>query len=46
MQCGCTAALRAVTGGVLLEPPVSLGGNFENVRFEGFSKTCVIFFEL
>ena len=43
MQRGCTTVLRAVTDGVAMEAPVSLGGNFENVGFDGFSKTCTIF---
>ena len=44
MQRGCTAALGAVTDGVAMEAPVSLGKNFENVGFGGFSKTYTIFF--
>jgi len=44
MQCGCTAGLRVVTDWVALECPVSLGENFENVGFGGFSKMRTIFF--
>lgn len=45
MKRGCTAALQAVTKGIKLECPDSLGENFENVGFGGFSKTRTIFFE-
>ena len=44
MKRGCTAAREAVTEEVSLECPVSLGENFENVGFSGFSKTHTIFF--
>lgn len=37
-------ATRAVTEGVALEPPVSLGGKLKNVSFGGFSKTPTNFF--
>ena len=39
MKRGCTAALWEVTDWVMLEPPVSLGENFENRRFIEFSKS-------
>jgi hypothetical protein len=44
MQRACTSVPRAVTDGAATNPPVSLGGNFENVGFGGFSKTRTIFF--
>ena len=44
MQRGCITVRGAVTDGVMLEPPVSLGENFENSGFGGFSKTRTIFF--
>lgn len=44
MQRGCTAVRGVVVEGVSLECPVSLGENFENVGFGGFSKTRTIFF--
>ena len=40
----CTAARGAFTDGVLLECPIPLGKNFENVRFCGFIKTRTVFF--
>ncbi|CAI8792438.1 Secreted protein [Pseudomonas sp. IT-P218] len=43
MKRGCTAAKSAVTEGGSLECQVSLGENFENVGFSGFSKTHTIF---
>lgn len=45
MQRGRTATQGAVTKGVSLERPVSLGENFENVGFGVFSKTRTIFSE-
>ena len=42
MQRGCTEALRAFTGGVILVAPVSLGENFENMGFGGFSKSTTL----
>ena len=45
MQRGCTAVRGVVAEGVSLECPVSLGENFENVGFGGFSKTRTIFFK-
>ena len=45
MQRGCTAVRGVVAEGVSLECPVSLGENFENVGFDGFSKTRTIFFK-
>ena len=44
MQRGCTAAHGAVSEGITLEFPVSLGENFYNVGFGAFSKTRTIFF--
>ena len=44
MQRGCTAVRGGGRGGVSLECPVSLGENFENVGFGGFSKTRTFFF--
>lgn len=43
MHRGCTAALSAVTDGVAMEAPVSLGEDFETVGSGGFSKTYAIF---
>ena len=45
MQRGCTAVREVVAEGVSLECPVSLGENFENVGFDGFSKMRMILFE-
>lgn len=44
MQRGCAAALGAVREGGTLKCLVSLGENFENVGFGGFSKVLTIFF--
>ena len=44
MKRGCTAAQRAAMNEAELGPPVSLGENFENSGFGGFSKTRTIFF--
>lgn len=45
MKPGCIAVLRAVTGGVATKCPVSLGENFENMCFGGFSKTRTFFLD-
>jgi hypothetical protein len=44
MQRGCTTVHGVVMDGQSLECPVSLGENFENLDFYGFSKTHTIFF--
>ncbi|VVQ30704.1 hypothetical protein PS947_02081 [Pseudomonas fluorescens] len=44
MKHDCTDAQGAVTEGRMMESPVSLGENFENVSIGLFSKTRTIFF--
>ena len=44
MQRGCIAAHSAVADGVAAKCSDSLGENFENVGFGGFSKTRTFFF--